>query len=213
MKPIARMFPLSFVLSLCLLALYAPEAQAGGGGLIKSRGFTKVSASGHGSQGYSAGGFTKVKFGQGSPAAPSKGSHQKAPSTWGSSGKQGAYGKGSGKSHGPSQGYGYGKSHGKSYGPSYGKGYGGNFSKGYGYAHGPKKVWVPGGWSLNKHKVWHPASYEKVWHGPVFQTHIQPCGTSIQVQISAGYYETLHSPGYWKWESQRAWTPAHWEYH
>jgi hypothetical protein len=83
---------------------------------------------------------------------------------------------------------------------------------GQGNACPPQKVWVPGAWSLHKQQVWLPGATQKIWHAPAFETRFDLCGKSFQVQLSPGYYETVHAPGRWTWQSQRVWSPAHWEF-
>lgn len=189
MRSFIRLLPVYVAVALLALVLYAPAAQAGGGHFIKSTAHAR--GGGHASFGLTLGKGKSFQAGFSVQKGGYKGGHVKAYGGWKSKGHvKPGYGK-------PTS---YGGFTQKSYG------YGGSCSSGY----GPKKIWVPGAWTLKKHKVWVPGSYQKVWHPPVFETHLRPCGTPYQVQVSPGYYEQLHTPGYWKWESQRIWVPAHW---
>ncbi len=193
MTHFARLSP-----ALLALVLSAPFAEAGGGGYAKYRSIVQGSA-----KAYSKGGATAHKpHAYGAPrVSVGKSSH-----TWKST-----YPAKS--SHNWKGGAGFELSLGGSPwnqcksssvpGPSYphfGQGYGGH------------KVWVPGQWVAQKQKTWVPGVAQQVWHPAVFETHFDPCGGSFKVQLSAGHYETVTTPGHWEWKSHRVWSPAHWEY-
>jgi hypothetical protein len=77
------------------------------------------------------------------------------------------------------------------------------------YAHAPRRVWVPGHYETRCERVWVPESCERVWIEPVFGFSTDACGNRVRVQISAGYWTTIHHPGFYETREKNVWVPGH----
>ncbi len=105
------------------------------------------------------------------------------------------------------------------YSASYGSGFGSKYNSGYcaprprysGYR-APKRVWVPGHYELREHQVWFPGNSQEVWRPARFETRFRACGTAFQFQISAGYYETVFTPGRYETRTKRVWCAGRWSH-
>lgn len=76
----------------------------------------------------------------------------------------------------------------------------------------PAKVWIPGRYVTECQRVWVPGHSEQVWCPPVYNTHYDVCGNPYQVLVKAGYYQTIHHPGFWDTQNLQVWKAGHWSY-
>jgi hypothetical protein len=76
----------------------------------------------------------------------------------------------------------------------------------------PRRVYVPGHYETVEHQVWIPATRQRVWCEPVYETRYDSCGRAYTVLVRNGGYEWVTTPGHYEIQTARVWVTGRWEY-
>lgn len=75
----------------------------------------------------------------------------------------------------------------------------------------PPRVWVPGRYECRVEQVYVPGCVRREWVPPLFAWRVTSCGQRFQVQIRAGYWRDVATPGHYEEREVKVWVPGHWK--
>lgn len=74
------------------------------------------------------------------------------------------------------------------------------------------KHWVPGHFELRAKRVWVPASKERVWIEPIYETRVDYRGRTYRVLVCEGRWELVVRPAHFEERSVRVWVGGCWSF-
>lgn len=72
-----------------------------------------------------------------------------------------------------------------------------------------QRAYVPGHYETRCETVRVPGHYENVWVEPVYERHVDHCGTVTEVLVRAGYHKRVWVDGGYETREIRVWVPGH----